>query len=234
MPRMSPENSYKVVDGFLKSQALTPLSSGSAALTAMRLLESNVDLREIADADLDDPDVYEYAVQKTLRVHQQAGATNATTEQNVRGELRRAFRLNMAIALRGVVSAATGEEFDDLVTKVDPNDARLERARQVVTTREGYQRTMGILSVIAAHAQREEDPNGPTLDQEYRAAQLFQVTPRFPENVTGEPNRELRRVQLREHLRRRLASLAMDSAYRPAIRSLLQDDLDPVSLRLNE
>ncbi len=237
MPTPIPqENGLRIIDSFLPSQERTPLSSGSAVFTSIKFLKAfrdGVDLAEIADIDLDDNEEWlEHAVIETLRVHIEAGASDYTSEEAVRAELPRALRINVAIALRGVISAATGARFDPLVQKIEPDDERLVRAREVLSTQEGYGRALGILNAIAEEIVVEEDPAESRLDVDYRAAQLFRTSRRFPENTTDLENRELRRRQLMGWLRRRLGAFAITSPETfETVRSLLNDELHPMFLR---
>lgn len=228
------ETACLIVDGFLPSQEETPLSSGSGVLTATEFIESGIDLWVIARVDLDDdPNLLEYAVRRTLDTHEAVGATGFTTEKAVRRRLPEAYRINAAVALRIAVSAATGEEFEPLVTKVNPKDERVKRAQTVLATPHGRERALGILTTITERLYTEDSPDTPSLQADYRAAQLGQTSPRFPENDTSLPNRELRRRQLMQHMSTRLAGLAIESPdTAPVIKTLLQDEPDPVSLRL--
>lgn len=229
----NPEAGFKIVDSFLPSQDRTPLSSGSAIDTAIRLVDSGVDLTEVAEADLDDnPDLFEYALGYTLGSHRRAGA--AVPAEKVARRLPEAFRINIAIALRTVMSAATGQELAGPVRKVETTDELLASAQAELSTEAGRARTKGLLQLIADEL-RKEDPGQPDLDADYRSAQLGGVSQRFPADNSGRPNKEVRREQLMGHTGARLGALAAANAEAAkVIRTMLVDQLDPASLRLSK
>jgi hypothetical protein len=196
------------VAAYADGQDIFPLSSASAAKTALALLESGASLAQM-DALRLDPSLLEYAVMRAQMAHARMRSLSPDMpeipEEAIRHGMSRALGIGINVAVMAIIGATTGHRFDR-ITGERPSAAVMELAEATLSRRRERERLVAWFAFAAEALDEEENPDL-TLSDDYKKALTTPgyTSPRFPTNTLPDPNnRHVQREALMQRIGGRL------------------------------